>query len=89
MKLHAVALALVGWYLIVPLKGHPEAPLKYWTHMWSFDTAKECQQSLLGMIARIDQPNVSPPQGFTREEFRQELLGSQCVESDDPRLKGN
>lgn len=57
--------------------------------MWSFDTAKECQQMLGIFIANIDQPNVPPPQGFTREEFRQALLVSQCIEADDPRLKGN
>jgi hypothetical protein len=40
-------------------------------------------------MANIDQPNVPPPQGFSREEFRQALLVSQCIEADDPRLKGN
>jgi hypothetical protein len=73
---HAAALALLGWYLIMPPKGYPKAPLTCWSHMWSFDTAKECQKMLAVFIANIDQPNVPPPQGFTREEFRQALLVS-------------
>ena len=40
---HAAALALVGWYLMMPLKDHPEAPIKYWSQIGSYDSAKECE----------------------------------------------
>ncbi len=30
---HAAALALVGWYLMIPLTRHPEAPISYWSHV--------------------------------------------------------
>jgi mono/diheme cytochrome c family protein len=44
---HAAALALVGWYLMVPLNNagqvDPHAPLSSW-HQWSaYDTAAQCE----------------------------------------------
>jgi hypothetical protein len=47
---HAVALALVGWYLMSPLVDLKsgaviyEAPLGYWHIQGSFDTATECKR---------------------------------------------
>jgi hypothetical protein len=49
---HAAALALVGWYLMVPLPGNDPIPnagvrsfLK-WIHLQSFDSAAECEDGL-------------------------------------------
>jgi hypothetical protein len=43
---HAAALALVGWYLMLPpLRDkavHTEAPLAQWQNYGNFDTAVEC-----------------------------------------------
>src|SRR5258708_29897532 len=46
---HAAALALVGWYLMVPplgdgLKHNDNAPLRLWKIEESFDTAAECRE---------------------------------------------
>jgi hypothetical protein len=39
MKLrHAVAPALVGWYLMFPLPGHEAAPIAYWENFASYDS---------------------------------------------------
>ncbi|MFZ0887809.1 MAG: hypothetical protein WA005_05095 [Candidatus Binataceae bacterium] len=51
MKLrHAAALALVGWYLMVPPGEKsglpPDAPLSQWRHIASFDSAGQCEHSL-------------------------------------------
>jgi hypothetical protein len=51
---HATALALVGWYLMVPpsIGPHPRggevlrgAPLREWEQEAAFDTAKECRDA--------------------------------------------
>ncbi len=60
---HAAALALVGWYLMMPPpqfdpathlpNGGPnlDAPLSDWRNEGSFDSAKECQAGLKDNIA--------------------------------------
>ena len=40
---HAAALALVGWYLMVPPLSNPSAPLSKWNLYRSYDTARECE----------------------------------------------
>jgi hypothetical protein len=87
---HAAALALVGWYLMVPPpigKGEMidlKAPLAKWNH-WGespFKTEKDCynwQQQFLGMMVFSEEDSTS--------NFAQ-LNASRCIASDDPRLKG-
>jgi hypothetical protein len=47
---HAAALALVGWYLMVPFPDAPgkppnfHAPLSQWNQMGAFDTAAACDK---------------------------------------------
>jgi len=49
---HAAALALVGWYLMLPLV-NPDAspatalPLSQWTQASSFDHAEDCKRDLI------------------------------------------
>jgi len=43
---HAVALALVGWYLMVsPDWGTKDTPLSQWEIQGSYDTATECREA--------------------------------------------
>jgi len=48
---HAAALALVGWYLMVPPaadSGLPfDAPISQWRHIGSVDSAAECEHILV------------------------------------------
>jgi hypothetical protein len=50
---HAAALALVGWYLLVPpiltdqLLVNIDAPISKWEHYQSFDSAQECESTNL------------------------------------------
>jgi len=78
---HAAALALVGWYLMVPIMNQygkiQDAPLAEWAHVDSFDTATECRDAAHQLIAL--QGKDKPPVAA--------VLGFQCIESDDPRLK--
>jgi len=74
---HAAALALVGWYLMVPpheYKGN-QAVLYGWKIIHSYDTAQACEEQRAKGI-----PGLPPfPKGFEWVAI--------CVASDDPRLK--
>jgi hypothetical protein len=85
---HAAALALVGWYLLVPLPRHPEAPLSLWTQIGSYDTAKECTDAQTQAIIRATTSDFHFRE-VTVEQTRNAFLESQCIETDDPRLKSN
>jgi hypothetical protein len=99
---HAAALALVGWYLMVPPAGDNTATLKYWLQEGSFDTAKECEAGQLAYRNHYD--HMSERDWNTWDEWYSQkykhhldkaILGlfqdsadhSLCVSSDDPRLK--
>jgi hypothetical protein len=74
---HAAALALVGWYFMVPPmlsathKYDQHAPLRYWYTLKSFETAAECQKLL-----EHDKLILAQDGGV-----------AVCISSDDPRLK--
>ena len=82
---HAAALALVGWYLMLPPvreAGPPDlgAPLGKWGMLSpSFDSAKECEAYKLKLAEKVV------------KERRPDYIraDAKCVASDDPRLKGN
>jgi hypothetical protein len=72
----AVALALLGWYLMMPpqtrtwwigaQRSDDAAPLSRWTNAQSFDNAAKCETARLAT---------------------QVQAGALCVATDDPRLK--
>lgn len=101
---HAAALALVGWYLMLPplrvegpasdpntpVEADTKAPLSQWTIVLGFDTAKEC----------YDYPDhfekiLHDAKGTSGEEQRGSdamsrywFSKSQCIATDDPRIAG-
>jgi hypothetical protein len=83
---HAAALALVGWYLMTPPLAkdaiHPDksVPLKNWNRFQSFDSAKECEQRLMGFVKNYF---VAKGPDF----YWEPLADGECIASDDPRLK--
>ncbi len=88
---HAAALALVGWYLMVPPWTAPDtfdskAPISKWQVFLSFDSAQQCQD------AQIDYHAKWRRNAFQRNErvvaYNVRLFGeAQCIATDDPRLK--
>jgi len=81
---HAAALALVGWYLMVPpLFPHSKSPfarddslpLSRWKLINSFDTAAECKTEEHRLM---DSP-VKTASAIG--------AAAQCIATDDPRLK--
>jgi len=86
---HTAALALVGWYLMVPIPGNDPIPdpvvtFSKWVNIRSFDSAERCEDGRLGVI----ETGIGGPQlgGYPDWEVTKVLLLSQCVASDDPRL---
>jgi hypothetical protein len=66
MKSGIVALALVGWYLILPphvnslSKVDTDAPLKNWKVYEKFGTVQECDKSLSSAQSKYGQTAVAP-----------------------------
>ncbi len=88
---HAAALALVGWYLMVPPmdlathKLNPDARFSAWHNFGSYDHASACSSD------REEQLNFWFRKGSLSEGERLTVEGlqySQCIATDDPRLKG-
>jgi hypothetical protein len=83
MNCRAVALALVGWYLMVPLSQGD--PIPKWDHYGSFDSAAECTTARENAIrAGVADATMM---GLSQAEVKHALLLSECIASDDPRLK--
>lgn len=84
---HAAALALVGWYLMMP--PHTEtkvlfnAPLKDWVSQGAFDSAEECDNT------RVQAKHIMLANSSLTDDERKAVERAQCVATDDPRLKGN
>jgi hypothetical protein len=81
---HAAALALVGWYLMVPpvyqrLRASP-VPLSKWVVNGRFDSAKKCDEAATKHSAEL--VKRSPRAAV---DYAETYL---CVSTDDRRLKG-
>ena len=92
MKLHhAGALALVGWYLMLPpshshIPDEPDtgAPLRKWHIIGSsFDSAAECEIAKVDLEKKLEQ-HLGKQGNMTKLMF---LDHGACVATDDPRLK--
>ena len=95
---HAAALALVGWYLMVPpmVPGthdvNKSVSLKQWNIRREFPRHEGCEaakarlrEEALAAQARGDAAN--PRRGERNPEMHCVLCQAQCVAQDDPRLK--
>lgn len=86
---HVVAIALTGWYLMVPppLSPSPQdgriEPLSRWTTTGTFESKKACEAE------RVQFSKVDP--GAEAYGYRglppEEVYDAQCVATDDARLK--
>jgi hypothetical protein len=93
---HAAALALVGWYLMVPPLtpgGGPHevlfhAPLSKWEVGEGHDTKAECEVSLRESVKNMDRDANACEVGSCAVQVVEYAHG-RCMASDDPRLKNN
>ena len=99
MKLHhAVALALVGWYLMLaprtsdtlPVTYDKAAPLSEWIVIGAFETTAECDKDRHKIPNEIlqHQDQLSAEKRVAAKQTVINLLSSsECIASDDPRLQ--
>ena len=87
---HAAAVALVGWYLLVPpykADKHSldvDASLPKWENFGSYDKAKECTDDRASQINFwYDEGKNSQYAARTLELLRHSV----CMATDDPRLR--
>jgi hypothetical protein len=85
---HAAALALAGWYLMIPLPDHPEASIKYWAQYGAYETVKQCGEAQTKLYEKSEGSDLRAPAGgrYSTEELKAAFRGSVCISSDDPRL---
>ena len=99
---HAATLAIVAWYLMIPPIGadnkvDAHAPLSNWRKGVSFNSQKECDDSLKDAIqnpmtpdeyqAAAKQTRKANMKPLSISEMTNRTAESQCVAEDDPRLK--
>jgi hypothetical protein len=83
---HAVALALVGWYLMIPPPTwKPPQPLPEhlqltnWLPKRTFETQAECDRAITRSCHHLKNGEIAGLEG--------PLCSALCVSSDDPQLK--
>jgi len=99
---HTAALAIVAWYLMIPpINAHNKvdahAPMSKWKKGVSFDSEKECDQSLQDAIANpmteseyraAEQATLKAKMHpLSQSEMKKRTAESVCVSADDARLK--
>jgi hypothetical protein len=84
---HAAALALVGWYLIIPVSSKQadlNAPLSKWKRWETYNSADsaKCEYDRQGLldVMGMNWDSVDSP-------GKPAFVKAQCIKSDDPRLK--
>jgi len=93
---HAAALALIGWYLMIPpvsgdrtnsFKLLRKAPLSEWTILNVFDSADSCSRHR-EQVRALGLKTANKLSESLRAVYDADVL-SECIATDDPRLKGN
>ena len=98
---HLAALALVGWYLMMPPDSpkiphdvDPDIPISRWINVTGFDTEDSCEKALTDLQNSEQDPITLDKTGkLKRLDKHDAALGkarainAACIESDDIRLK--
>ena len=90
MKLRlATALALAGWYLMIPPGEVPnvDAPLSQWLQVGSYDTARECKAERDAWTAKVSSLDKHAKPNAQWSAIKTRSFNQLCIASDDPRLK--
>jgi hypothetical protein len=94
---YVAALALVGWYLMMPPvipdthRVNRDAPLSQWRIAHKFPKSAGCENAKhrareAGMVA---QANGEAPRRLANPDLTCVRCAAECVEDSDPRLKSN
>ncbi len=98
---HIAALALVGWYLMVPPLDSPNGalntsanyPLSAWIHAPHevFGTRQDCEAELANQRAYLESAlrRLGAPGAYNQlaQAHVERMRVAQCISTDDPRLK--
>ena len=94
---HAAALALVGWYVMLPPREwdhfYTEAPLSEWHRAGGsqfakeYATEKECKARIEDDKAFVKDWRDIPKERVTARIMAMAAKVERCIASDDPRLK--
>ncbi len=87
---HTAALALVGWYLMMPpLKSANRddpsgprdlhAPFSQWDQVSAYDSAAKCERDIGKNLAFPKPDGTTKPANIS-------AIGGRCISTDDPRL---
>jgi hypothetical protein len=91
---HAAALALVGWYLMIPpVRGAPgeileQAPLSEWEFSNQYDSKAECENFVKESNEHIQETLKQCSNGDCAINVTRPIFG-RCIAANDPRLKNN
>jgi hypothetical protein len=99
---HLAALALVGWYLMMPPDSakiphdvDSEVPLARWFVVSNYDTEENCEKALTDLQNSEQDPTTLDKTGRLKRLQRNDAalgkaraINSACVSADDIRLKG-
>jgi hypothetical protein len=88
---HAAALALVGWYLMMPAPARETfmevtPPIGHWDRLGSYDSEKDCDHASDEMYHTSERAGFEM-KGVNPEDVRRSWALAQCISADDPRLK--
>jgi len=90
LRTEQVRILFSDWYLIMPLPGSDPIPnagvrsFAKWVYLRSFPSAAEGEESRTKLIDLGVVPNLG---SYDAAEQKKALLLSQCVATNDPRLK--
>jgi len=84
---HAAALALVGWYLMVPPPNYIGIPMANWPRRAVFDSKAQCESVFAVHVKRPGGGTVLLPYKNPFPDYDPNWNWPQCVSSDDPRPK--
>lgn len=88
--LRASAIALVGWYLILPPRTpsgvDSRAPLARWTKYKDYESAGECALGKVDLQNRARGAFGDPSLELTLRQ-REQFQAADCIADDDPRLQ--
>lgn len=91
---HAAALALVGWYLMLPPidprmteQQAIDARLSEWKIDSVYDAADDCNAAEHGAVMKGDRDLPKQKRGSLSWAVAIAMTQAQCVATDDPRLK--
>jgi hypothetical protein len=87
---HRAALALIGWYLMVPPVSKPHAPLYRWQISKTLASSTACEAERKTMVEAVEKDMTGEAGVITFEtphgEKKCVAREAQCIDSTDPRL---